>query len=104
MISGPLQFSKVTRSAEECAHTVAQCLPQDLCLNALTPLVNNARHPMNLPAIKMQSRVIRYSPIELVNHVLPDLIPGLIMVNLGYIYPTFTFKEPYVNYLRTNRV
>ncbi|VDQ11783.1 unnamed protein product, partial [Trichobilharzia regenti] len=44
----------VIRAAEDCATTVAQNLPQELCLSVLTPLINDPKLHINLPAIKMQ--------------------------------------------------
>ncbi|CAH8518583.1 unnamed protein product [Schistosoma turkestanicum] len=69
----------VIRAAEECANTVAQYLPQELCLNVLTPLINDSKLHINLPAIKMQMQVIRNSSPELVHEFINALIPGLVI-------------------------
>ncbi|VDM15797.1 unnamed protein product [Hydatigera taeniaeformis] len=68
----------VIRSAEECAQTVARYLSQELCLRLLTTVINDSQTSLNLPAVKMQTQVIKVSSPELVQEVLPDLIPGLI--------------------------
>nr|VZH94977.1 unnamed protein product [Spirometra erinaceieuropaei] len=68
----------VVRSAEECAQTVARYLPQELCLRLLTTVILDTRTELNLPAVKMQTQVIKVSSPEAVAEVLPDLIPGLI--------------------------
>ncbi|CAH8593809.1 unnamed protein product [Heterobilharzia americana] len=68
----------VVRAAEECANTVAQNLPQELCLNVLTPLINDSQLQINLPAIKMQMQVIQNSSAELIYEFINSLIPGLI--------------------------
>ncbi|CDS41453.1 CLIP associating protein 1 [Echinococcus multilocularis] len=68
----------VIRSAEECAQTVARYLSQELCLRLLTTVINDNQTSLNLPAVKMQTQVIKVSSPELVQEVLPDLIPGLI--------------------------
>lgn len=69
------------RSAEECAQTVARYLSQELCLRLLTTVINDSQTSLNLPAVKMQTQVIKVSSPELVQEVLPDLIPGLIAVS-----------------------
>ncbi|KAM7541447.1 hypothetical protein Aperf_G00000041038 [Anoplocephala perfoliata] len=68
----------VIRSAEECAQTMARYLSQELCLRLLTTVINDSQTSLNLPAVKMQTQVIKVSSPELVQEVLPDLIPGLI--------------------------
>ena len=68
------------RSAEECAQVVARYLSQELCLRLLTTVINDSQTSLNLPAVKMQTQVIKVSSAELVQEVLPDLIPGLIEV------------------------
>lgn len=68
----------VVRSAEDCARTVAQCLPPDLCFSVLTPLIDDQQLQINLPAVKMQEHVVRNSPSDLVFDVLNAIVPGLI--------------------------
>ncbi|CAH8536888.1 unnamed protein product [Dicrocoelium dendriticum] len=68
----------VVRSAEECAKTVAQCLPPDLCFSVLTPLIDEQQLQINLPAVKMQEHVVRNSSPDLIFNVLNAIIPGLI--------------------------
>ncbi|CAH8856051.1 unnamed protein product [Trichobilharzia szidati] len=68
----------VIRAAEDCATTVAQNLPQELCLSVLTPLINDPKLHINLPAIKMQMQVIQNSSPELVQESINALIPGLV--------------------------
>nr|CDS27010.1 CLIP associating protein 1 [Hymenolepis microstoma] len=68
----------VNRSAEECAQAVARYLSQELMLRLLTTVINDSQTSLNLPAVKMQTQVIKVSSPDLVQDVLPDLIPGLI--------------------------
>ncbi|CAL8096213.1 unnamed protein product [Calicophoron daubneyi] len=69
----------VIRSAEDCSKSIAQNLPPDLCFTVLTPLINDPTVKISLPAVKMQEQVVRSSTPELVNTVLDDIIPGLIV-------------------------
>ncbi|THD25638.1 CLIP-associating protein 1 [Fasciola hepatica] len=69
----------VNRAAEECSKVVAQCLPPDLCLSVLTPLINDWSLQINLPAVKMQEQVVRNAPEPLVSQVVDTIIPGLIV-------------------------
>lgn len=68
----------VNRSAEECAQAVARYLSQELMLRLLTTVINDSQTSLNLPAVKMQTQVVKVSSPDLVQDVLPDLIPGLI--------------------------
>ncbi|VDN99676.1 unnamed protein product [Rodentolepis nana] len=47
-------------------------------LRLLTTVINDSQTSLNLPAVKMQTQVIKVSSPDLVQDVLPDLIPGLI--------------------------
>ncbi|VDP82846.1 unnamed protein product [Echinostoma caproni] len=76
----------VNRAAEECSKTVAQCLPPDLCLSVLTPLINDWSLQINLPAVKMQEQVVRNAPVELISQVVDTIIPGLIVKRLLKLY------------------
>ncbi|KAF8560726.1 HEAT repeat protein [Paragonimus westermani] len=69
----------VIRSAEDCAKSIAQSLPPDLCFSVLTPLINDWSLQINLPAIKMQEHVVRHSSPDLVHDVMEAIIPGLIV-------------------------
>lgn len=60
---------------------VARYFSQELCLRLLTTVINDRQTTLNLPAVKMQTQVIKVSSAELVQEVLPELIPGLIEVD-----------------------
>ncbi len=62
---------------------VARSLSQELCLRLLTTVINDNQTNLNLPAVKMQTQVIKVSSPELVQEVLPDLVPGLVSVRLS---------------------
>lgn len=63
---------------------MARYLSQELCLRLLTTVINDSQTSLNLPAVKMQTQVIKVSSPELVQDVLPDLIPGLIAVGSSH--------------------
>lgn len=80
---GFVVVEQVVRSAEECALTVARYLPQDLCLRLLTTVITDEKSSLSLPAIKMQTQVIKVAPAEDVEEELVALIPGLVAVSLA---------------------
>ena len=49
--------SKVVRSAEECADTLANYIPAEQNVQILNPIIKTAQYPINLAAIKMQNKV-----------------------------------------------
>jgi len=50
-------FVKVSRAAEECAGTLALSIQAEQCLRILMPIIQTADYPVNLAAIKMQTKV-----------------------------------------------
>ncbi|XP_078722195.1 CLIP-associating protein 2-like isoform X4 [Lampetra fluviatilis] len=69
---------EVCRAAEETASVLAASLPAEQCLKVLCPIVQTADFPINLAAIKMQTRVMQRLPYNALIQLLPDIIPGLL--------------------------
>nr|XP_057906740.1 CLIP-associating protein 1-B-like isoform X2 [Doryrhamphus excisus] len=72
---------EVVRAAEEAAFTLAGSIHPEQCIKVLCPIVQTADYPINLAAIKMQTRAIERIIKEPLHQLLPDIIPGLL---LGY--------------------
>ncbi len=51
---------QVTRAAEECASTLANSIPPEQSVRVLIPIIQTAEFPVNLAAIKMQTKVSVY--------------------------------------------
>lgn len=71
---------QVTRAAEECASTLASSINHEQCVRVLIPIIQTAEYPINLAAIKMQSKVMEIIPREVLDKLLSDIIPGLLTV------------------------
>uniref|UniRef100_H3C5Z3 Cytoplasmic linker associated protein 1a n=1 Tax=Tetraodon nigroviridis TaxID=99883 RepID=H3C5Z3_TETNG len=69
---------EVVRAAEEAASTLAASIHSEQCIKVLCPIVQTADYPINLAAIKMQTKVIERIPKESLVQLLPDIIPGLL--------------------------
>ncbi|KAG9355551.1 hypothetical protein JZ751_000389 [Albula glossodonta] len=69
---------EVVRAAEETATMLANSISPDQCIKVLCPIVQTAEYPMNLAAIKMQTKVVERIPRESMYQQLPDIVPGLI--------------------------
>lgn len=69
---------EVVRAAEETALSLASSLVPEQVLKVLCPIVQTADFPVNMAAIKMQTRAIDRTTRESLLLVLPDLIPGLL--------------------------
>ncbi|XP_058468694.1 CLIP-associating protein 1-B-like isoform X10 [Solea solea] len=69
---------EVVRAAEEAASTLASSILPDQCIKVLCPIVQTADYPINLAAIKMQTRAIERITKEPLHQLLPDVIPGLL--------------------------
>ncbi|KAG7502129.1 CLIP-associating 1-B-like isoform X4 [Solea senegalensis] len=69
---------EVVRAAEEAASTLASSIHPDQCIKVLCPIVQTADYPINLAAIKMQTRAIERITKEPLHQLLPDVIPGLL--------------------------
>uniref|UniRef100_A0A4W5QFJ4 Cytoplasmic linker associated protein 1a n=1 Tax=Hucho hucho TaxID=62062 RepID=A0A4W5QFJ4_9TELE len=84
LLYGPVLFSlytpytKVVRAAEEAASTLAGSIHPEQCIKVLCPIVQTADYPINLAAIKMQTKVIERITKESLHQLLPDIIPGLL--------------------------
>ncbi|XP_055360884.1 CLIP-associating protein 1a [Betta splendens] len=69
---------EVVRAAEEAASTLAGSIHPEQCIKVLCPIVQTADYPINLAAIKMQTKVIERIAKESLLQLLPDIIPGLL--------------------------
>ncbi|XP_025065148.1 CLIP-associating protein 1 isoform X6 [Alligator sinensis] len=68
----------VVRAAEEAASTLASSIHPEQCIKVLCPIIQTADYPINLAAIKMQTKVIERISKESLHQLLPDIIPGLL--------------------------
>ncbi|XP_055362418.1 CLIP-associating protein 1-like isoform X20 [Betta splendens] len=69
---------EVVRAAEEAASMIAGSIHPEQCIKVLCPIVQTADYPINLAAIKMQTRAIERITKEPLHQLLPDIIPGLL--------------------------
>ncbi|KAG7232039.1 hypothetical protein INR49_009947 [Caranx melampygus] len=69
---------EVVRAAEEAASMMASSIHPEQCIKVLCPIVQTADYPINLAAIKMQTRAIERIAKEPLHQLLPDVIPGLL--------------------------
>ncbi|XP_054033082.1 CLIP-associating protein 2 isoform X8 [Dryobates pubescens] len=69
---------EVVRSAEEAASMLATSISPDQCIKVLCPIIQTADYPINLAAIKMQTKVIERVSKEALTQLLPEIVPGLI--------------------------
>ncbi|XP_015137009.2 CLIP-associating protein 2 isoform X25 [Gallus gallus] len=69
---------EVVRSAEEAASMLAISISPDQCIKVLCPIIQTADYPINLAAIKMQTKVIERVSKETLTQLLPEIVPGLI--------------------------
>jgi len=75
-------YVQVVRAAEEAASTLASSIHPEQCIKVLCPIVQTADYPINLAAIKMQSKVVERIAKESLHQLLPDIIPGLLQVRI----------------------
>ncbi|XP_057347776.1 CLIP-associating protein 2 isoform X9 [Manis pentadactyla] len=69
---------EVVRSAEEAASVLATSISPEQCVKVLCPIIQTADYPINLAAIKMQTKVIERVSKETLHLLLPEIMPGLI--------------------------
>ncbi|XP_076611431.1 CLIP-associating protein 2 isoform X6 [Chaetodon auriga] len=69
---------EVVRAAEETAAMLALSISPDQCIKVLCPIIQSADYPINLAAIKMQTKVVERVPREGLISLLPEIVPGLI--------------------------
>ncbi|XP_027957074.1 CLIP-associating protein 1 isoform X4 [Eumetopias jubatus] len=68
----------VVRAAEEAASTLASSIHPEQCIKVLCPIIQTADYPINLAAIKMQTKVVERIAKESLLQLLADIIPGLL--------------------------
>ncbi|XP_066546927.1 CLIP-associating protein 2 isoform X30 [Amia ocellicauda] len=69
---------EVVRAAEEAAAMLATSISPDQCIKVLCPIIQTADYPINLAAIKMQTKVIDRVSRDTLHQLLPEIVPGLI--------------------------
>ncbi|KAM9738539.1 CLIP-associating protein 2 isoform 2-T2 [Menidia menidia] len=69
---------EVVRAAEETAAMLALSISPEQCIKVLCPIIQSADYPINLAAIKMQTKVVERVPREGLASMLPEIVPGLI--------------------------
>nr|XP_054405190.1 CLIP-associating protein 1 isoform X21 [Pongo abelii] len=69
---------EVVRAAEEAASTLASSIHPEQCIKVLCPIIQTADYPINLAAIKMQTKVVERIAKESLLQLLVDIIPGLL--------------------------
>lgn len=57
---------------------LALSISPDQCIKVLCPIIQSADYPINLAAIKMQTKVVERIPREGLISLLPEIVPGLI--------------------------
>lgn len=97
---------QVVRAAEEAASTLAASIHPEQCLKVLCPIVQTADYPINLAAIKMQTRAIERIAKEPLNQLLSDIIPGLLQVRslsqrTSCTVPALLHSSPFVSFRAT---
>lgn len=70
----------MARAAEEAASTLAGSIHPEQCVKVLCPIVQTADYPINLAAIKMETKVIERIAKDSLIQLLVDIIPGLLQV------------------------
>ncbi|CAG00861.1 unnamed protein product [Tetraodon nigroviridis] len=78
---------EVVRAAEEAASTLAGSIHPEQCIKVLCPIVQTADYPINLAAIKMQTKAIERIAKEPLHQLLSDIIPGLLQVSVPLLLP-----------------
>lgn len=73
---------QVVRAAEEAASTLASSIHPEQCIKVLCPIIQTADYPINLAAIKMQTKVVERITKESLLQLLVDIIPGLLQVRI----------------------
>ncbi|XP_073682474.1 CLIP-associating protein 1-like [Garra rufa] len=69
---------EVVRAAEETASTLAGSIHSEQCIKVLCPIIQTADYPINLAAIKMQTKVIERISKDSLILLLAEIIPGLL--------------------------
>lgn len=90
----------MVRSAEEAASMLATSISPDQCIKVLCPIIQTADYPINLAAIKMQTKVIERVSKETLTQLLPEIVPGLIQVKTKQKKPTFFVCKNYKDFFK----
>lgn len=57
---------------------LALSISPDQCIKVLCPIIQSADYPINLAAMKMQTKVVERVPRDSLINLLPEIVPGLI--------------------------
>ena len=76
---------QVVRAAEECGTTLAKVVPFEQTISILNPISLTADFPINLAAIKLETKVIQSGTGSSVRAIMPVITPGLVKVNLHFL-------------------
>ena len=74
----------MTRAAEECAMLLARFIAPDRTVQVLLPMIDAEEYPINLAAIKMMTQLIENSGSDAIVEFLPEIIPVLLKVSVGF--------------------
>lgn len=61
---------------------LALSISPDQCIKVLCPIIQSADYPINLAAMKMQTKVVERVPRDSLINLLPEIVPGLIQARL----------------------
>nr|XP_023668217.1 CLIP-associating protein 2-like [Paramormyrops kingsleyae] len=81
---------EVVRAAEDTAAMLANSIGPEQCIKVLCPIIQTADYPINLAAIKMQTKVIDRLSKDSLQQLLPEVVPGLIQ---GYDNPESSVRK-----------
>lgn len=62
---------------------LALSISPDQCIKVLCPIIQSADYPINLAAMKMQTKVVERVPHDSLINLLPEIVPGLIQARQG---------------------
>lgn len=71
------------RAAEDCGGALAKAISTEQAISILNPISLTADFPINLAAIKLETKVVEAASEANLRTLMPDMIPGLIKVRLS---------------------
>jgi hypothetical protein len=77
---------EVVQSAEKCASVLVTHLQPQVCLRVLNPVMSNEDMPKLVGAIKMITKVIKQLNPDEIEHILPDIVPGIVAVSIIFTF------------------
>ncbi|ESN96016.1 hypothetical protein HELRODRAFT_189071 [Helobdella robusta] len=78
-----LEFEKdtdrdVQKSADDCTSVLSRVIPTDQLVSILNPITITADYPMNLAAIKLETKVVQNADAGRVKEIMEIITPGLV--------------------------